>query len=217
MAARWGSGCWQGEGNSVERLLGLWCARGWGSSSGWLFGDCFEVTFLAAAHEAFGVALELVPLVSNLCGFIRSDGVVEGCLGDAVEELGKLFEDFAGGGEDFKALLARAVGISHEVAPCLLAEILHNAEVAGEIDDFEEAVEWVATTTACFGLFLRPFVNEGEGNSQIGRDGFGAGSLEGRFENFVRFHSAVFLLNQYQDSTSESKSGMFPLCSGARQ
>lgn len=68
--------------------------------------DFFEVAFLAAADEAFGIALEFIPVHADVFGFVTVDGVVEGGLGDAGEEDGELRYDLVGGGEVFEAFFA---------------------------------------------------------------------------------------------------------------
>lgn len=108
------------------------------------FFDLFEVAFFAATDEPFGVALELVPVLSDVGGFVAVDGVVEGGLGDAGEEDGELGDDLVGGGEVFEAFFTGGIGISNKVAARLGAEPFDDANVFGEAYDLEDAVEGVA-------------------------------------------------------------------------
>ena len=76
--------------------------------------------------------------------------MVERGLGNAMEKFGELIDDLTGGGEDFESFFAAADGISNKVAVALLAEPLHDAGVAGEANDLEEAIEGIAASASRF-------------------------------------------------------------------
>ena len=61
----------------------------------------------------------------------------------------------------------------------------------GVLVNFKDAVEWVPAAGAGLGLFLGPFVDEGQGDSEIGSNRFGAAFLERLLEDFMRFHRST--------------------------
>ena len=150
--------------------------------------DGLEVAFFAAPDEPFRVALELVPLLADLLGLVRSDGVVPRRLRNAVEKLRKLVDDLARGWQDVTRFPVGILRIADKVAAASVREPLDYPQIFGEMDDFQESVERAVGAAAALGLFLRPLVNKVQRDPQFRGDRLRTGLLEGVFQGLVGFH-----------------------------
>ena len=152
-----------------------------------------EVALFTAANEAFGVAFEFVPDVTNGRGFFFGDGVVESGVADGGEEVGELLDDFLGGGHDLEAFATVAGGIFDEDAAAFEAEPLEDVIFLGEFVELEDAVQGIRGAAAGFVIGLGPFVDEGKRDAEFGGDFFRVALGERLTDDFVGFHDAVLV------------------------
>ncbi len=161
-----------------------WPFRWFGNSA-----QLIEITFLAAADEAFGITLEFVPRVADFRCLLRTDGVVERRGRDHAKHLRKLADDFMGGRQNLEALFARTFRIAKETTAGLLAEPFDNGFILAEFHQGGDAVQGIAASRAVDVWFFRPFVDERQGNAQLRGNRFGTHLFKHLAQNFVTFHA----------------------------
>ena len=87
-------------------------------------GESLKVAFFAAADEAFGNALEVVPLAADGLGFVVGNLGVGGGVGDEGEAVGELLDHAVDGGNEALVLGGVGLGILNEESAGLPAQLV---------------------------------------------------------------------------------------------
>jgi len=122
--------------------------------------------------------------------FSGGDLVVGGGGSDDLQQVGKVLDDLVGGG-DQEMGMRRVLGIQDEEAAGTLAEPLNEPVVAGALEERLDAVQWVFNAAALVLRRLRPFVDHGGRELEVGGDFLGRFLVEDGAEQFVGFHGAT--------------------------
>ena len=158
----------------------------------WSGGGIFhraEITVLAALNEAFCDRFQFFPTAADVGGLFAGDLVVGNGFGDHGEQVGEFLDDFVGGGDEEFRMRVIGLGVLDEETAGTLADPLDETGIAGDAVERFDAVERVdgATAGGRVGRFS-PFVDHGEGQAQLGSDGFGAAFLKHFPQQFMRLH-----------------------------
>ena len=152
-----------------------------------LFFHLVKIPLLAADHETFGDGFQFFPAGADLFGLGGGDLIVGGGGGDDLQEVGKFLDDLIGGGNQ-EMRMRRVLGIEDEKAARALAEPLDEPDVAGALVKCLDAVQRVFNAAAAVVGRLRPLVNHGRGEFEVGGDFLGRLLVEDFVEQFMGFH-----------------------------
>ena len=72
-----------------------------------------------------------------------------------------------------------------------MAKPFYDMILAREPNNFEDPIEWVAAPTSVVRLFLSPFIDQRERDSEFSSDCLGARFLEGLLKDLVRIHGLI--------------------------
>ena len=154
-----------------------------------VLGESLKISFFAAADEAFGKALEVVPLAAYGLGFVVGNLGVGCGVGDEGEEIGELLDHAAGGWNEALVFGGVGLGILNEESAGLSAQPVDQTWVAGGLGQSQCSVEWVGDATGGIRAFgLGPFVKGRRGQVQLAGHIGHVGFLEGAADGLVGFH-----------------------------
>jgi len=146
-----------------------------------------EIPFFAAGHETFGDGFQFLPAGADLLGFGGRDLIVRSGGGDDLQQVGKVLDDLIGR-RNQKMRMRRVFGIEDEKAAGALAKPLDEAMIAGALEQRFNAVQRIFDAAAFAFARLRPLVNHGGGEFEIGGDLFGRLLFKDVAEQFVGLH-----------------------------
>ena len=147
-----------------------------------------EIPLLAAGDESFRHGFKFLPPGANLFGFVPGDLVVIGRHGNDMQQVSEFLDDLVGGGDEEMGV-RRVLGIFDEKAAGALANPLHEAMVARALEQGFDAVERVGGA-APGGVIrgLRPLIDHGQGEAEVGGDLFGGLFVKNLAEELVGLH-----------------------------
>jgi hypothetical protein len=177
-------------------MSGFGSERNSAKSSSWVgfdFRGAFfqrgEIAVFAAMDKAFGNLLQLFPTGADGLGFFLADLVVACGGGDDREKIRKFLHNLIGGRDQEIGVGPMDLGIVDEKAAGPFAEPLDQPGVLGAFEERFDAVQWVGGTAAGAGLLrcLGPFINERDGQPQVGGDLLRIAFVENLPEQLVGF------------------------------
>lgn len=144
--------------------------------------------------------------------------IVRSRAGNNGQQIGEFLDNLVGGGNEEIGMSIVAFRIADEEPAALLANPLHKPLVVGALEQRFDAIERIGSAAAGNILGrLRPLIDHGERQIEIGGDLLGAGFVEHLAQQLVGMHESKMQKRLLLGKTEGAKQGRRPACPASRE